>query len=245
MKPLNTPESSAPRRMHELGVDERPQERLLARGARVLTDAEVVALVLRTGLPGVNALELARRVLERAGATSALLTWGPDDFQAIEGIGPAKACQLAAAAELARRMLAVTSEPGVSEPLSDPAALYRHLRWVGGGLTVEKFWVLSLDRRNRLLRQSEVSSGTASSSLVHPREVFREAIRCGALAVVCAHNHPSGDPSPSAADIQITRCLREAATTVDISLLDHIILGQPARDPQGRGFYSFRERGLL
>jgi len=112
-------------------------------------------------------------------------------------------------------------------------------------LSVEKFWVLCLNRKNRLLKQVEVSSGTATSSLAHPREVYREAIRQGATAIVCVHNHPSGDPAPSAADIQVTRQLREAAKTVDIELLDHVIVGRSVADPRGVGYYSFREAGVL
>jgi DNA repair protein RadC len=105
--------------------------------------------------------------------------------------------------------------------------------------------VLCLNRKNRLIKQVEITSGTATSSLAHPREVFRAAIRHGATAVVCVHNHPSGDPAPSAADVQVTRQLREAAKAVDIDLLDHVIVGRPAADPQGRGYYSFREAGVL
>ncbi len=116
---------------------------------------------------------------------------------------------------------------------------------VRAGLLVEKFWVLCLNRKNRLIKQVEITSGTANSSLVHPREVFREAIRHGASAVICAHNHPSGDPAPSAPDIQVTRQLREAAVTVDITLVDHVILGLPAADPSGLGYYSFRTGGMI
>src|SRR5690606_32026595 len=112
-------------------------------------------------------------------------------------------------------------------------------------LEVEKFWALCLNRKNRLLKVCEVTSGTASNSLVHPREVYREAIRSGASAVICAHNHPSGDPSPSGADIKVTRQLREAASVVGIDLLDHVILGQPTADPRHLGYYSFQESGLL
>jgi DNA repair protein RadC len=120
-----------------------------------------------------------------------------------------------------------------------------YLQPYAAGLEVEKFWVLCLNRKNRLLKRVEVSSGTATAALAHPREVFRAAIREAAAAVVCAHNHPSGDPSPSAADIQLTRQLREAAAAVDIPLLDHVIIGRRGADPLGRGYYSFREAGLL
>jgi len=105
--------------------------------------------------------------------------------------------------------------------------------------------VLCLNRKNRLIKQVEVTSGTATSSLAHPREVFREAIRHGATAVICAHNHPSGDPAPSAADVQLTRQLRDAARAVDIDLIDHVVLGRAANDPHGVGFYSFRQAGVI
>ena len=114
------------------------------------------------------------------------------------------------------------------------------------GLAVEKFWVLCLNRKNRLLCPAEeVTSGTAGSTLVHAREVFRTAIKEAASAVVCVHNHPSGDPAPSAADIRVTRTLREAAKTIDIALLDHVIVGTTAADPTGLGHYSFRDTGVL
>ena len=113
------------------------------------------------------------------------------------------------------------------------------------GLEIEKFWVMCLNRKNRLKRMVEITSGTATSSLAHPREVFRCAIREGATAVVCAHNHPSGDPAPSAADVQVTRQLREAARAVDIDLLDHVVIGRAGADPTGLGYYSFRSAGVL
>jgi DNA repair protein RadC len=110
---------------------------------------------------------------------------------------------------------------------------------------VEKFWVLCLNRKNRLIKCLEITSGTATAALAHPREVFRAGIKHGATAMICAHNHPSGDPAPSRADIQITRQLRDAARTVDIDLLDHVIVGRAEADPAGRGYYSFREAGLI
>ncbi len=129
--------------------------------------------------------------------------------------------------------------------LNRPELVFAHYRAQTAGLSVEKFWVLCLNRKNRLIRQVELTSGTATSSLAHPREVFREAVHHGATSVICVHNHPSGDPAPSAADVQVTRQLREAAKALDIALLDHVIIGQAGADPQGRGFYSFREAGVL
>ena len=113
------------------------------------------------------------------------------------------------------------------------------------GLEIEKFWVLCLNRKNRLLRRVELTSGTATATLAHPREVFRAAVRESSSAIVCVHNHPSGDPAPSSADVQVTRQLREAAKAVDIQLLDHVIVGRAANDPLNRGYYSFRDAGMI
>jgi DNA repair protein RadC len=129
--------------------------------------------------------------------------------------------------------------------LNRPELVAAHLKPFAAGLAIEKFWVMCLNRKNRLIKMVEVTSGTATSSLAHPREVFREAIRHGATAIACAHNHPSGDPGPSAADVQVTRQLRDAAKAVDIELLDHVVIGRPEADPTGRGYYSFREAGVL
>jgi len=154
-----------------------------------------------------------------------------------------KAFQLLALMEVARR---VVSQQGGEAPLlnrSEFVAAY--LQPFTAGLEVEKFWVLCLNRKNRLLKRVEITSGTATAALAHPREVFRAAIREGATGVICAHNHPSGDPAPSAPDLHVTRQLREAARTVDIELLDHVITGRAAADPTGRGWFSFREAGML
>ena len=155
-----------------------------------------------------------------------------------------KALQLVAVMELGRRTVGglVVEEAPL---LSRAESVARYLNPVACALDVEKFWALCLNRKNRLLKIVEVTSGTATSALAHPREVFRAAIRESASAIVCAHNHPSGDPAPSAADVQITQLLREAAKTVEISLVDHVILGRAGADPLGRGYYSFREAGLM
>jgi DNA repair protein RadC len=129
--------------------------------------------------------------------------------------------------------------------LNRPELILSYLTPFARRLAVEKFWVICLNRKNRLIKLVEATSGTATSALAHPREVFRIAIQHGATAIVCAHNHPSGDPGPSSADVQVTRQLREAAKAVDIELLDHVVVGEPSADPQGRGYYSFREAGIL
>jgi DNA repair protein RadC len=230
-------------RVTDIAVGERPQERLERLGPAALSDAELLAMLLRTGSKGHNVLTVAQRLIAESGSLAALTRWNEADFRRLTGIGRVKALQLVTTMEIATRVL--TQSAVVDAVLNRPEKIHQHFRLQIIGLTVEKFWVLCLNRKNRLIRQVEVTSGTATSSLAHPREVFREAIRHGATAVVCAHNHPSGDPAPSAADVQVTRQLREAAKAVDIDLLDHLIIGLPAADPQGRGYYSFREAGLL
>ena len=150
---------------------------------------------------------------------------------------------MVAAMEVATRIL--LQQAGDDPLLSRPELVLSYLQPIAAGLDVEKFWVLCLNRRNRLLKRVELTSGTAHATLAHPREVFRIAVREGASAIVCAHNHPSGDPSPSAPDVHVTRMLRDAARAVDITLIDHIILGRIAADPIGKGYYSFREAGVI
>jgi DNA repair protein RadC len=222
-------------------ISEMPQARFDTVGGAGLSDTELLALLLG-GTPGA-ALELARKVVLAAGslaALAALARWSAAEFRSF-GVGEAKARQLGAMAEVSRRML----NEAPNEVMNRPEKIYSHFRTQIIGLVVEKFWVLCLNRKNRLIQQVEITSGTATSSLAHPREVFRAAVRAGATAVVCVHNHPSGDPAPSAADVQVTRQLREAAKALDIDLLDHVVVGLATNDPQGRGYYSFREAGIL
>jgi DNA repair protein RadC len=230
-------------RLRDLAVGERPQERLERHGAAALSEAELLALLVRKGTRKHDVLAIAHQLLAAAGSIEGLLRWSEKDLQSISGIGRVKAAQLITVLEVARRVRQGTNH---TAPVFKTAAdVSEYFSLMTAGLAVEKFWVLCLNRKNRLLRQHEATSGTASSSLVHPREVFREAIRHGASAVICLHNHPSGDPAPSAADIQVTRQLRDAARAVDIDLLDHVILGRKATDPAGLGYYSFRDAGLL
>ena len=223
-------------------LGERPQERLLTKGPQALSDAELLAIVLRSGTRGLDVLSLSHEILSGIGSLRGLLRMRVEDLRTYPGVGDVKALQLQAMIEIARRILS----NGEAAPLMDsPEKIYRWLRPIVDGEPVEKFWVLSLNRKNRLLRCVAVTSGTATASLVHPREVFREAIRNSASALVCAHNHPSGDPSPSQADIRATRQLREAAKVLQLDLLDHVIIGQTEHDPAGNGYYSFAESGLL
>jgi DNA repair protein RadC len=200
-------------------------------------------MLLRSGTPGRDVLTVSSQLVGQAGSLAGLMSWSQSEFQRQKGIGPVKALQLVAVLEIARRV--VSQQAGEGPILNRADLVAAHLQPVAHGLSVEKFWVLCLNRKNRLIRRVEVTSGTATAALAHPREVFREAIRESAAAVICAHNHPSGDPAPSAADLQLTRQLREAAKAIDIDLLDHVVMGRASADPAGRGYYSFREAGLL
>jgi DNA repair protein RadC len=231
------------RRMKDMVASERPQERLARHGPHALSDREILAMILRSGPKGVDVLTMSGQLIEAAGSLSSLLRWSAEDFKQVYGIGTVKALQLIAVVDFAKRIL--QEDDPAATVFDAPEVVARHFRTLTAGLEVEKFWVLCLDRKNRLIRRVESTSGTATSSLVHPREVFRDAIRVSAAAVIVAHNHPSGDPAPSRADIQVTRQLREAARVIGIDLLDHIILGRKNNDPQGLGLYSFNEAGLI
>lgn len=230
-------------RMKDRVASERPQERLEKHGGNALSDSELLAMILRSGPPGVDVLSMSSQLLAEAQTLSNLLRWSAEDFQRIRGIGKVKALQLIAVMHFAKRVL--SEDDSVQTIFDRPELVAQHFQTLIAGEEVERFWALCLDRKNRLIRRVEVTKGTATSCLVHPREVFRSAIRLSACAVIVAHNHPSGDPAPSRADIQVTRQLRESAQVIGIDLLDHIVLGQKNKDPQGLGFYSFNEAGLI
>lgn len=206
-------------------------ERAAQYGTETLSDTELLFLL---------AGDVGPALVEAAGSLDALRRWKIPQIARVRGVGPATAARIAAALALGLRR-----DPQSPPMLNTPELLYRHLQTDAAQLSVERFWVLCLTRKNRLIRAVVVTSGTATSCLVHPREVFHAAITNAAPSIVVAHNHPSGDPSPSSADIQITRQLKEASRTVGIDLLDHIIIGDPREDPRGQGFYSFHEAGLI
>jgi len=230
-------------RIEQLEASERPQERLIRNGAGSLSDQEILALILRQGTPQHPVLEVSAELLRQAGSLSGLLRFQQSDFLRQPGVGVVKAVQLQAVIELSRRIL---QRGKASRPLLDsPENVREFMLPRVEGLRVEKFWVLSLDRKNRFLQLEEISSGTATASLVHAREVFRPVLLASATALICVHNHPSGDPDPSRADIQVTRQLRSAAHVLQVDLLDHVIIGRTEDDPHGQGFYSFADAGLL
>jgi DNA repair protein RadC len=230
-------------RLRDLAVAERPQERLQRHGPSALSDTELLAMLLRSGTRGHDVLSVAARLLNEAGSLAHLISWREADFCRLKGIGRVKALQLLTVTEIARRIL--IQQAGESPILDRPGVIAAYFDPIIAGLDIEKFWVLCLNRKSRLIKRVEISSGIATACLAHPREVFREAIREAAVSIVCVHNHPSGDPQPSAHDMQMTRQLREAAKTVAIELADHLIVGRKNNDPAGLGFYSFRSAGFL
>jgi DNA repair protein RadC len=229
-------------RLKDQPESERPRERLATHGPDSLSPAELVAILLRTGLKGINVLEVARQLVGRYGTLTALAQAGLEDLQSVKGIGRDKAVTLMAAFALARRMAGeLRSESPV---LDHPEVIAHLLREENRVREVETLQVLLLNTRRRLIRIEEVSQGTLDTLLVHAREVFRRAIAANASALVLAHNHPSGDPTPSEADIKITRDLIRAGQLLRIEVLDHIILGR-ATVERAKDYSSLRELGYF
>jgi DNA repair protein RadC len=206
--------------------NERPREKLLARGPGVLSDAELLAIFLSSGQHGTDAVTSARRLLNRHGPLRTLLELSPGQLLKLPGIGPARACALLAALELGNRYLAAGLERG--EAMSDPQAAGRYFAQRLRGLPHEVFAALFLDTRHRAIAFEELFRGTVDGAEVHPREVVRRALAHNAAALIVGHNHPSGNGEPSAADRAITVRLKQALGLVDIRLLDHFVIGDGA-----------------
>ncbi len=214
-------------------MSDRPRERLIALGSEALHDAELIALLLRTGGADADAMGLAARLLADCGGLAGLSRAAPRQLAAQAGVGPAKSGALCAAFELGRRVAAATHEPG--RAIRGPADVHAHFHPRLRHATRERFIVVLLDGRHRVIRHALVSQGTLTASLVHPREVFRPALREPAAAVVLVHNHPSGDPAPSREDVEITRRLVEAGRLLGVPVLDHVVVAE-------RGFASLRDQ---
>ncbi len=214
---------------------EQPRERLLVHGTAPLADAELLALLLRTGRCGHSVAQLAQQLLA-SGGLAALAQSAPGELAEVAGIGPAKAAALLAAFEIGRRLAARPLQRG--ERIGSPEDVHRHFHARLRDAPTEQFHCVLLDSRHRVLRSVLTSQGTLTASLVHPREVFRPALREAAAALVLVHNHPSGDPSPSAEDRAITRRLARAGALLGIPVLDHVIVAD-------RGYASLREQGEL
>ncbi|AVJ27000.1 RadC family protein [Achromobacter spanius] len=219
-----------------LPKQDRPRERLLRHGAASIQDAELLAVALRTGIPGLNVVDLCRQLLARFGGLRGLLSTSPQDLMAIAGLGSSKACTLAALLELARRALEEDLVRDAS--MHHPARVKQYCKAALGHLQVEHCIALFLDAQLRLIATGELARGTLSQAAVYPREVVREALRHHAAALIVAHNHPSGVASPSAADRTFTRHLKEALALVDVRLVDHLIVA-------GGSAVSLAELGCL
>jgi DNA repair protein RadC len=220
----------------DLPAATRPREKLLARGAASLADAELLALLLRTGLPGTGVLQLAGSLLERFGGFAGLLHAEAHDLVAVRGLGPAKRAELVAVVEIARRALA--QRLGDAPVFDAPGAVKDYVQLKLAALPHEVFAVLFLDSQHRLIRLDEMFRGSLSQTSVYPREVVRRAMALNAGAVILAHNHPSGLAEPSRADEFLTQALKSALALVDVRVLDHLVVGRGA-------VVSFAERGLL
>ncbi len=222
--------------LKDLPPDARPREKLLKRGPDALADAELIALLLRTGFKGTSVLQLAQQMLTEFGGLTGLLQAQPDDLKRIKGLGPAKRAEMIAVLELARRSLA---QELMQRPVFDsPTRVKDYLRLQIGSRGYEVFVVLFLDAQNRLIRTEEMFRGSLTQTSVYPREVLKRALELGSAAVLLAHNHPSGAAEPSKADEYLTQTLNKALAMIDVRVLDHLVVGQAE-------VVSFAERGLM
>lgn len=222
--------------LRDLPNEERPRERMLRYGAGVLSQTELLAILLRTGTRNESAIHMAQRLLAEIGGIRGIMDLSLDELTKMKGIGPAKAVQIKAGIELGQRLAkARTPEARIIRSPRDAAdQVMEELRY----LQKEHFVCLFLNTKNHIIAQETLSVGSLNASIVHPREVFRAAIKCSSASIVCVHNHPSGDPSPSPEDIRITERLCRAGEIVGIDVLDHIVIGDGS-------FVSLKEQGLM
>lgn len=222
--------------LRDLPHEERPRERMMHYGASALSHAELLAILLRTGSRQESAVHLAQKVINQVGSIRNLVDISIDELTQIKGIGHAKAVQLKAGIELGQRLARTRiGEPVIIRSPRDAADLLsEQLRY----LQKEHFVCLFLNTKNHIIAQETLSIGSLNASIVHPREVFRAAMKCSSASIICAHNHPSGDPTPSPEDISITARLVEAGQIVGIDVLDHLVIGDGA-------FVSLKEQGLM
>ena len=233
---------NAPLRIKDMSLHDRPRERLVSSGADALPDADLIAILLRTGLPGRSAMTIAQEMVRSFGSLHRLATASLDELRQTRGVGRDKAVALKAAFTLAQRMAREIQREAPA--LDTPERVADFLREEARPAAVEQFHVILLNTRRRLIRVEKLTQGTLDTILVHAREVFRPAITANAAAVVLAHNHPSGDPTPSEADIRVTRDLIRAGQLLKIEVLDHVILGRRT-ETRSQDFVSLREMGYF
>lgn len=229
-------------RIKDMPSNERPRERLVENGADALKNSELIAILLRTGLKGLSAIQVAEQLLRRFETLDSLSRAGIEDLRQVKGIGRDKAIALKSAFTLARRMASEIRQE--SPTLDSPERIADLLREENRAYEVENFQVVLLNTRRRLIRVERISQGTLDTILVHPREVFKTAISANASAIILAHNHPSGDPTPSEADVKVTRDLIRAGQLLKIEVLDHVIIGRATRE-RPKDYVSLRELGYF
>ncbi len=232
---MDTEPSGYHLRIQDYPLGERPRERLQYYGASALSNAELLAILLRVGSPGENAIELSTRLLIEFGGLAGLAKAGFGDLTQVKGISTAKTAQLKAALEVGRRLL--LSSPDARPQITSPIDAANLLMLQMGSLEQENLRTILLDTKNRVLDSPTVYIGNVNSSIIRVSEIFREAIRANATALIVAHNHPSGDPTPSPEDVQVTRSIVQAGNLLGIEVLDHLVIGH-------QNFVSLRERGL-
>ncbi len=222
-------------KLQELDPKERPREKALRQGLKALSNRELLAVLLQSGTKGKSALELADEVLGRCGTLARLMGMEPNDLMDICGIKEVRAMQLFAGIELSKR---IVEEQVQQQEVRSPLDLVKWLQFCCGYALQEQFIVVYLDTHNRILHHQLLFLGTLDAAVVHPREIYKEALRRSAAHIICAHNHPSGEVSPSKADQEITKRIARSGEIVGISLLDHLIIGREQ-------WFSFRQSGLL
>jgi len=218
--------------------EDRPREKLLAKGSHSLTETELLAIILRNGnaSTGESAIDQARLLLNQFGGLKGIDDASASEISAVKGIGPAKVAELKACLEIGKRIGSQKWETG--QPLHSAEDVYQHFRENLGREKRELFYVVLLNNKNRKMREVKISEGSLTASLVHPREVYNPVIRESAAGVIFVHNHPSGDPAPSPEDIDITKRLKEVGDVMGVRVLDHVVIGHDR-------YFSFNERGML
>ena len=233
---------SQPQRIHDMPESERPRERLVEKGADALMDSELIAILLRTGMRGQSAIQIGEQLVNKFKSLDNLSRASIEELREIKGIGRDKAIALKAAFTLAQRM--AKQIKGDAPVMDNPELIAEYLREDNRSYDVERLQIVLLNTRRRLIRVEKLTTGTLDTTLVDPREVFKQAIALKASAVVIVHNHPSGDPSPSEADIKVTRDLIRVGKLLKIDVLDHVILGRKTEE-RPKGYASLRELGYF